>query len=119
MTMMHKEIPGGSEYGLLMIAGLLRDSMPWISEVLVEAHRELKNASPKQASKITQDLRQTLKFMTRSHFAEMMMEDSKHSHMMMMKLPHMIERMLIDRIEVRHIGEGVDGEIESDDDDQS
>jgi hypothetical protein len=34
-----------------------------------------------------------------------------------MELPHMIERMFIDRIEARHIGEGVKGEIESDDGD--
>ena len=45
----------------------------------------------------------------------MMMDESKQSHMLMMELPHTVER-LIDRIEVRHIGEGVDGEIESDDD---
>jgi hypothetical protein len=100
-----------------MLAGVLRDTMPWISEILVEAHRELKNASPKQASKIAQDLRHTLKFVTRSHFAEMMIDDSKQSHILMMELPHMIERMFIDRIEARHIGEGVKGEIESDDGD--
>lgn len=47
----------------------------------------------------------------------MMMDDSKQSHVLMMELPHMIERMFIDRIEVRHIGAGVKGEIESDDDD--
>jgi hypothetical protein len=112
--MMSKESRNGT-YGLLMIAGLLRESMPWISEVLVEAHRELKNASPKQYKKVAHDLRQTLKFMTRSHFGEMMMDESKQSHIMMMELPHMIDRMFIDRVEGRHIGEGVDGEIEGDD----
>lgn len=117
MMMISKESSRSGEYGLLMLAGVLRDTMPWISEVLVEAHRELKNASPKQVSKIAHDLRHTLKFMTRSHFAEMMMDDSKQSHVLMMELPHMIERMFIDRIEVRHIGEGVKGEIERDDED--
>lgn len=115
MLMMSKESRSGG-YGLLMVAGLFRDTMPWISEVLVEAHRELKSASPKQAKRIASELRRTLKFMTRSHFAEMMMEDSKHSHMMVMELPHLVERF-VDRIEIRHIGEGVEGEIESDDDD--
>lgn len=117
MTMMHKEIPGGSEYGLLMIAGILRDSMPWISEVLVETHREIKNSSPKQAREVIHDLRRALKFMTRSHFAEMMMDDSKHSHMLMIEMPHMIERMLIDRVEGRFIDdkdeENDDGDTES------
>lgn len=108
-----KEYRNGG-YGLVMLAGMLRDPMPWISEVLLEAHRELKNASPKQARKVSLDLRRTLKSMTRSHFAEMMMDDSKHSHMLTMELPHIVER-LIDRMEIRQIGEGVDGEIESDD----
>lgn len=84
--------------------------MPWVSEVLVEAQRELKGATPKQARKVVHDLRRALKFMTQSHFAEMMMEDSKHSHMMM-EMPHMIERMLIDRVEGRFIG---DQEVEND-----
>jgi hypothetical protein len=117
MMMMSQETSRSTDYGFLMLAGVLRDTMPWISEILVEAHRELKNASPKQASKIAQDLRHTLKFVTRSHFAEMMIDDSKQSHILMMELPHMIERMFIDRIEARHIGEGVKGEIESDDGD--
>jgi hypothetical protein len=51
--MMSKESSRSGEHRLLMLAGVLRDTMPWISEVLVEAHRELKNASPKQVSKIT------------------------------------------------------------------
>jgi len=116
MMMMSEDSLRSGDYGLLMLAGVLRDSMPWVSEVLVEAHRELKTASPKQASKVVHELRHTLKFMTRSRFADMMTGDSKESHIMMMELPHMIERMLTDRIEVRHIGEGVKGEIESDDD---
>ena len=112
--MMTSKDPRHGGYGLVMLAGMLRDTMPWISEVLLEAHRELKNASPKQARKVALDLRRTLKFMTRSHFAEIMMDESKHSHMLMMELPHTIERF-VDRIETRHIGEGVDGELEGDD----
>lgn len=100
-------------YGLLIIAGLLRESMPWVSEVLVETHRELKNASPKQSKKVVYDLRRTMKFMTRSHFGEMMMSDGKQSHFVMMELPHLIDRMLV---EDRHTVEGVDGEMKSDGD---
>jgi hypothetical protein len=110
MTMRHKEMPGGGEYSLLMLAGILRDTMPWISEVLVEAHRELKSASPQQARKAFHDLRRTIKFMTRSHFAEMMMGNSKQSHMLAMELPHIVERMLVDRFE---------GTLDSDQDEET
>lgn len=109
--------PRYTTYGLLMIAGLLRESMPWISEVLVEAYRESKNASSlKQYKKVFHDLRHTLKVMSRSHFGEVMMVESKQSHIIMMELPHLIDRMFVDHVEGRHIGEGVDGEIESADD---
>ncbi len=114
ILMMSKEARNGG-YGLLMVAGLFRDTMPWISEILVEAHRELKNASPQQAKSVASDLRRTLKYMTRSHFAEMMMNDSKHLHMMLMELPHMIERF-VERIEFRQNRGNVDSDIEGNDD---
>lgn len=110
MLLMSKDDRSGG-YGLLMLAGLFRDTMPWISEVLVEVHRELKNSSPKQAGRVASDLRRTLKFMTRSHFAEMMMDDSKQSHIMVMELPHIVERF-VERIELRYSGNDVDGDVE-------
>ncbi|MCV6576430.1 MAG: toll/interleukin-1 receptor domain-containing protein [Cohaesibacter sp.] len=109
--LMSKEIRSGG-YGLVVVAGLLRDTMPWISETLVEAHRDLKNASPKQARKVISDLRRTLKFMTRSHFTEMMMDDSPNSHIIFMELPHIIEKF-VGRIEFRHISDFED-EVQED-----
>lgn len=104
-----------SSYGLVMIAGLLRESMPWISEVLVEAHRELKQASPKNIRKIAEDLRHTLKLISRGHIGEMMMNENKQSQSIIMELPDLIELIMFDRVvEVRHIGEGVDGGPEGD-----
>jgi len=103
-----------NSYGLLMIAGMLRDTMPWIAEVLVEAHRELKNTTPKQKEKVVHDLRHALKFMTRSHLGEVLMDGGKQSHMIMMELPHLIDRMFVDRVEGRHASKGEIGEIESD-----
>lgn len=100
-----------NEYGLIILAGLLRDTMPWVSEVLIEAHRELKNASPKQAKRTANDLRSALKFMTRSHFAEMMMGNSKQSHVLMMELPHLIERFITNTVDTDK-----ENKIESDDD---
>lgn len=99
MMMSHKEIPSTRDFGLLIVAGLLRDTMPWISEILVEAHREIKSSSPKQARAVAHELRHTLKQMTRSHFADMMMNDSKQSHILAMELPHIVDRMLFDRLE--------------------
>lgn len=99
MMMSHKEFPGSRDYGLLIVAGMVRESMPWVAEILVEAHREIRHSSPKQVRAIARDLRYVFKRITSSHFAEIMMGGSKHSHMLMMELPHMINRMLVDRVE--------------------
>lgn len=108
LFMMTAEARTGS-YGLLIAAGLFRETMPCISEVLVEAHRELKNAPPKQASRVASDLRRTLKLMTRSRYTAMLMDHSKHSHMMIMELLFFVDRF-VDRI--------ISGQI-SDDEDSS
>ena len=108
MLMMTAEDRTGS-YGLLIAAGLYRETMPWISEILVEAHRELKNAPPKQASRVAEDLRRTLRSMTRSRYAGMLFDDSKYSRMMIMELPFFVDRF-VDRI--------ISGQI-SDDEDSS
>lgn len=44
------------DLSLLILAGLIREPMPWLAEVLVESHRELKSASPKQARDIAHRL---------------------------------------------------------------
>ena len=41
-----------SDMALLMVAGLVRDTMPWLSEILVEGYRDLKNATPKEAREL-------------------------------------------------------------------
>ncbi|HBK10836.1 MAG: toll/interleukin-1 receptor domain-containing protein [Planktomarina temperata] len=108
MLMMTAEERTGS-YGLLIAAGLCRETMPWISEILVEAHRELKNAPPKQASRVAEDLRRTLRSMTRSRYAGMLFDDSKYSRMMIIELSFFVDRF-VDRI--------ISGQI-SDDEDSS
>jgi len=115
ILMMSESSSGPGEYELLMIAGMFRDTMPWISEVLVEAHREMKNATLKQSTKVAHELSRSLKSMVRSRFTEMMMMDNKQSHLLMMELPQIIENVLVHRLEVQHISDGVKGEIESDD----
>lgn len=97
--------------GLLLLAGALRDTMPWISEVLVEAHRELKNSSHTEVARIVaSDLRRTIKVMTRGRFSEMMMDDSKLSHTMALELPRLVERC-VERFEFRNNNDRVGGEF--------
>jgi len=114
IIMMSKEHRNGG-HGLVILAGMLRGSMPWVSELLLETHRELKTASPIQARQVTRDLRRSLKLLSRGPLSDMMMDGSKRSHMLMMELPHLVDR-LIERSENRSIGERVDDKVENGED---
>lgn len=82
---------------LLVISGMVRDELPWLSEILTESYRELKHASREEAEQINLRLRRALKAMMHGRLGDSMMRSgSKSSHMLMMELPHMIER-IIDR----------------------
>lgn len=90
-----------SDFSLLILAGLVRDTMPWIAEILVETHRELKNAGPKETREIAHRLLRMVEQTTRSRFGERLMGRTKASHMLMMELPMFIDRALSSRIELR------------------
>jgi hypothetical protein len=92
-----------SDMLLLLLAGFLRDRMPWLAEVLVEAHRDLKTSTPEQAREIGHRLMRIVKISTRGPFSEQLMERSKSGRMLVLELPRFIERAISLNIESRHI----------------
>lgn len=110
IVMMTRESSRDADFALLMFAGLLRERMPWLAEILVESHRELKTATAGEAREIAHKLMRAVKISTRSRFAERMMDDSKGIHIMMMELPHLIDSILVGRLGDMHLSEGVKGE---------
>lgn len=83
------------DYSLLILAGFVRDSMPWLAEVLIEAHRELKQAaSPEEVQDIGRQLSFLVKHSTRSKWAERTMMRSKRSQMLMMEMPMFLDRAI-------------------------
>jgi hypothetical protein len=96
------------EMSLLLLAGLVRDRMPWIAEVLVESHRELKTAGPEEARAIAHRLVRVVKDTTRGPFSERLMGRNKSMHMLMMELPYFIDRAVSLKLESHHVDEGAD-----------
>lgn len=94
---------GEGDYSLVFLAGLVRDIMPWLAEVLVEANRDLKVAGPETSREIAHRLMHIVKVSTRSEWAERTMRPSKAGHMFMMDLPMYIERAISMRIEARQV----------------
>ena len=80
------------DMSLLILAGIVRDAMPWLAEVLVESHRELKNAGIEESREIAHRLMRVVKQTTRGQFGERMMNRSKAGHLLMMELPMFIDR---------------------------
>ncbi len=103
-----------AEMALLLMAGFVRSDMPWLAEVLVESHREIKNAGPEEAREIGHRLIRIVKQTTRGPFGERLFSRNKYLHMMAMELPHFIDRAISFRFESRHSSEVVDSNRSSD-----
>lgn len=86
---------------LLLLAGLLRDRMPWLAEVLVESYRELKTAGPEEAREISRRLMRLVKHTVRGPFGERMLGRSKSGHFLLMELPHLIDRAVSSSLDTR------------------
>jgi hypothetical protein len=57
---------GGGPMPLLMLAGMYRDELPWMSEVLTEAYREIRDGSVETAERTFLRLRRLIKQMDNS-----------------------------------------------------
>jgi len=89
------------DFSLLILAGLIRDRIPWLAEVLLESHRELKIASAEEAREIGHRLMRLVKQTMRGRFGERFMGRSKADDVLMMELPMFIDRVVSSRIEFR------------------
>lgn len=103
----------GSDMSLLVLAGIVRDRMPWLAEVLVESHREIKNVAPQDVTEIGYKLNRFLQQITRGTMSERLMVRSKSDFHMMMEIPHIIDRAISGLIEAKRNA----NEIEFDDSD--
>lgn len=91
-----------ADFSLVVLAGFVRDQMPWLAEVLVEAHRELKTAGPEEAREIGHQLLHMVKLTFRSKWADRMMTNSKTSQILMMEMPILLDRAISMRFERNH-----------------
>ncbi|AOU97892.1 hypothetical protein BI364_07870 [Acidihalobacter yilgarnensis] len=88
---------GGGPLQLLMLAGIYREDLPWLSEVLTEAYREIRDGNAENAEKTVHRLRRLMKHMMHSKMFFEFSGGSKHLMMMVDELP-MILDMAIHRM---------------------
>ncbi len=85
---------------LLIMAGFIRDDYPWLSELLTESYREIRDGGPEEAERALNRLRRSMKYLSRGGMMRDMMGGPKEYMMMMdelgmfidMTIHHIIER---------------------------
>jgi TIR domain len=91
----HSVSKGGDDpIALLMIAGMVRDDVPWLAEVLTEAYREIRDGDAKSAQRAIERLRHFFKNMMGRDMMMEFMGPSEEAHMMMMEMPRMLDHLL-------------------------
>lgn len=80
---------------ILLFAGLIREEVPWLAEILVEAYREIRGGTPSQIFQSIARLRRVMKTIDRGHpaFRELFGE-GKDSYMFAMEMPRIMDRAL-------------------------
>lgn len=81
----------GDPVGLLVIAGLLRDDFPWLSEVIVEAYREAKAGNIEAARSALHSLKHASRAMMGGPWMEEFGMHPREAEMVAMELPMMLD----------------------------
>ncbi|WP_431261854.1 toll/interleukin-1 receptor domain-containing protein [Roseateles chitinivorans] len=101
---------GDDPVALLLFGSMVRDDLPWVYELLLEAYRDLRSGDTKAAQRAIERLRRTVKMTRRGPFVEELL-GNKEAYMLAMDLPPMLEHLLL-RMEARRgrSGAGADGD---------
>lgn len=79
---------------LLLMAGYFREEFPWLTEILTESYREIRDGGPDSVDRVLNRLRRSMKIMSHGRFMRDMMGGSKDAFMMMEELPMIIDMTL-------------------------
>jgi len=79
--------------GWLILSSLYRDDFPWLYELGLEAYRASKGGDVKRAKEAVRVFQRVAEFTAHGPMMEEFGVRDKESHMMLMELPHMVERL--------------------------
>lgn len=83
---------GDEPVALLMLAGAVRDELPWLYELVVEVAREIKAGNPGSARRAVDRLQRAAKMLRRGPFMEEL--GGKEVHHLAMELPRILDHAL-------------------------
>lgn len=79
--------------GVLIVASLLRDDIPWLYEIGIEAYRTAKSGTSKAAAEALRGFQRAVEHTLHGPFMEEFMMSSKESRMMAHELPRILEHI--------------------------
>ena len=94
---------GELDLSLLVIAGVVRERMPWIADVLVEAHREIRSGNPENAREVAQSFMRTIDFIVQSPLGAKLIGRSKSAQMLARELPRLVDRAITYQLEISRV----------------
>lgn len=91
--MMHEMVhmirgKSGDPIGLLVLASMFRDEMPWLYELGLEAYRAAKAGLPEEAERVRRIFKRAVELMQRGPFMEEMHMDPHMMHILMREIEH-------------------------------
>jgi hypothetical protein len=92
--------------GILIIASVVRDDLPWLYEIGLEAYRVAKSGKPESAEKALRTFRDAAEMTMRGQFIERMGFDTKETHLVLRELPMVIDRYM-HSILSKHLEKGI------------
>jgi hypothetical protein len=91
----------GDPIGILMVASLVRDDMPWLYELSMEVYRAAKDGDMRNIEDEMRKIRRFSDFALRGPFMDEFGFGNKDSHMIAMEFPRMLERVLVKAMDGR------------------
>ncbi len=90
---------GDGPTALLLLAGYLKEDFPWLTELLTESYREIRDSGPDSSERIILRLQRSIKYLTRGGMMREMMGGSKEAMFMLEELPMFLDMTLHHLIE--------------------
>jgi len=81
----------GDPIQILVFAGMVRDELPWLYELALDAYRSIREGDADVAQQSTERFREAVMFLRRGPFLDMMGMDDKMTHMLPMMLMDALE----------------------------
>ena len=79
---------------LLMLAGLLRDEYPWITELLLDASRDLRSGAPRGTRRAVETLQRSIGAMNRMMPLFYESQSSRDTQILMIELSSILEHAI-------------------------